>query len=67
MQYPSDNTDISKVWNEQEIRELILYAKSLQQENEDLKTKVIAMDAYVKNADAKIRKLTMLLSQYIPM
>ncbi len=67
MQFQSDNTDISKVWNEQEIRELILYAKSLQQENEDLKTKVIAMDAYVKNADAKIRKLTMLLSQYIPM
>lgn len=67
MQYPSDNTDISKIWNEQEIKELILYAKSLQQENEDLKTKVIAMDAYVKNSDAKIRKLTMLLSQYIPM
>lgn len=67
MQYQSDNTDISKSWNEQEIKELILYAKSLQQENEDLKTKVIAMDAYVKNADAKIRKLTMMLSQYIPM
>lgn len=67
MQYQSDNTDISKSWNEQEIRELILYAKSLQQQNEDLQAKMVAMDAYVKNADAKIRKLTMLLSQYIPM
>lgn len=67
MQYQSDNTDISKSWNEQEIKELILYAKSLQQQNEELQAKMIAMDAYVKNADAKIRKLTMLLSQYIPM
>lgn len=67
MQYQSDNTDISKSWNEQEIKELILYAKSLQQQNEDLQAKMVAMDAYVKNADAKIRKLTMLLSQYIPM
>lgn len=66
MQSPSETTN-TKVWDEQEIKELILYAKSLQEENEDLKTKVIAMDAYVKNADAKIRKLTMLLSQYIPM
>lgn len=65
MQSPSETTN-TKVWDEQEIKELILYAKSLQQENEDLKTKVIAMDAYVKNADAKIRKLTMLLSQYMP-
>jgi F0F1-type ATP synthase gamma subunit len=67
MQYQSDNTDISRSWNEQEIKELILYAKSLQQQNEELQAKMIAMDAYVKNADAKIRKLTMLLSQYIPM
>jgi hypothetical protein len=65
MQSQSEITN-TKVWDEQEIKELILYAKSLQQENEDLKTKVIAMDAYVKNADAKIRKLTMLLSQYMP-
>lgn len=66
MQSQSEVTD-TNVWNEGEIKDLILYAKSLQEQNEELQAKMIAMDAYVKNADAKIRKLTMLLSQYIPM
>jgi hypothetical protein len=54
-----------RTWDENEIRELILYAKSLQQENEDLKAKIIAMDAYVKNSDAKNRRLTLTLKQFM--
>ena len=64
MQYQSEITD-TKMWTEEELRDLILYAKELQKENEDLKAKVIAMDAYVRNGDAKIRHLTMLLKQYM--
>jgi len=64
MQYQSEITD-TKTWNEEELRDLILYAKELQQENEDLRAKIIAMDAYVKNGDAKIKQLTMILKKYM--
>jgi hypothetical protein len=64
MQYQSEITD-TKTWTEDELRDLILYAKELQQENEDLRAKIIAMDAYVKNGDAKIKQLTMILKQFM--
>jgi len=64
MQYQSEITD-TKMWTEDELRDLILYAKELQQENEDLRAKIIAMDAYVKNGDAKIKQLTMILKKYM--
>ena len=64
MQYQSEIID-TKMWNEDELRDLILYAKELQQENEDLRAKIIAMDAYVKNGDAKIKQLTMILKKYM--
>ena len=64
MQYQSEIID-TKTWNEDELRDLILYAKELQQENEDLRAKIIAMDAYVKNGDAKIKQLTMILKKYM--
>jgi hypothetical protein len=54
----------TKIWNEEEIRDLILFAQSLRQENEELRAKIIAMDAYVKNGDAKLRQLQMILKQY---
>jgi len=64
MQYQSEITD-TKTWTEDELRDLILYAKELQQENEDLRAKIIAMDAYVKNGDAKIKQLTMILKKFM--
>jgi erythromycin esterase-like protein len=54
-----------QTWTEEEIRELILFAKSLQAENEELRAKIIAMDAYVKNGDAKIKQLMKILNGYI--
>jgi hypothetical protein len=57
--------DSTQTWNAEEIRDLILFAQSVREENEELKAKLIAMDAYVKNADTKIKRLTMLLKQYI--
>lgn len=50
-----------KVWNESEIRELILYAKDLQRQNEDLQAKMIAMDAKLRNEEAKVKQLSLQL------
>jgi hypothetical protein len=58
MQYQLDNTNSNQnLWNETEIRELILYAKSLQVENEDLQAKMIMMQAKLNNEEAKTKKL----------
>ena len=64
MQSQSEITN-TKSWNEEEIRDLILFAQSLREENEELRAKIIAMDAYVKNGDAKLRQLQMILKQYM--
>jgi erythromycin esterase-like protein len=64
MQSQSEITN-TKVWNEEEIRDLILFAQSLRMENEELRAKIIAMDAYVKNGDAKLKQLQMILKQYM--
>lgn len=50
-------------WSEEELRDLILFAQSLRNENEELKAKIIAMDAYVRNGDSKIRQLTLTIQQ----
>jgi len=54
-----EDTNLSreKYWNEDEIKELILYAKSLQVENEDLQAKMIMMNAKLNNEEAKTKKL----------
>jgi len=53
-----DNTNTNQnLWNEQEIKELILYAKDLQQQNEDLQAKMIMMQAKLNNEEAKTKKL----------
>ena len=60
MSYQLDN---AQTWNEEEIRDLILFAQSLREENEELRAKIVAMDAYVKNGDAKIKQLMLILKQ----
>ena len=55
--------DSTQTWSAEEIRDLILFAQSLREENEDLKAKLIAMDAYVKNGDAKVKQLMLILKQ----
>jgi hypothetical protein len=58
MQSLSDNTNTNQnLWNEQEIKELILYAKSLQQDNEDLQAKMIMMQAKLNNEESKVRQM----------
>lgn len=54
-----------QTWSEEELRDLILFAQQVRLENEELKAKIIAMDAYVRNGDSKIKQLTLTLHQMI--
>jgi hypothetical protein len=54
-----------QTWNEQEIKELILYAKSLQQEVDDKSAQLIMMNAKLENEEAKVRRLTLTLKQFM--
>jgi hypothetical protein len=45
------------MWTSDEIRELILYAKDMEQQLEDMKANLITMDAKLKNEEAKVKKL----------
>jgi hypothetical protein len=58
MQFRSGDTNTNQTqWNETEIRELILYAKSLQQENEDLRAKMIMMNTALEREEKKVIRL----------
>jgi Uma2 family endonuclease len=59
MQYQLETTNTNmQTWNEEEIRELILYAKSLQQEVDDKNAQLIMMNAKLENEETKNRKLS---------
>ncbi len=45
-------------WTETEIRELILYAKKLQEDNETLRAQMITMNAKLENEEKKTKRLT---------
>ena len=46
-----------QVWNENEIKDLILFAKEMQNQNETLRAQLIAMNAKLNNEEAKNKKL----------
>jgi hypothetical protein len=48
-------------WNETEIKDLILYAKSLQEENEDLRAKMIMMNTALEREEQKVTRLKNIL------
>ena len=50
-----------KSWSEAELKDLILFAQSLREENEELRSKIIVMDAMVKKREAELRRA----NQYI--
>jgi hypothetical protein len=58
MQYQSEDINTNQnQWNETEIRDLILYAKSLQQDNEDLRAKMIMMNTALNREEKKVIRL----------
>lgn len=54
----------TKVWNENEIKDLILFAKEMQSNNETLRAQIIAMDAMLKNEMSKTKRLTQIIKLY---
>lgn len=61
-----ENTDTNEnLWNSNEIRELIEYARHLQKENEDLQAKMIMMQAKLDNEEAKVRQMNNAIKQMI--
>jgi len=67
MQYQSESMQTSnqQMWTANEIKELIMYAKEMEQVNEDLRAGIIMMQAKLDNEEAKVRKMTNLLNQIL--
>ena len=55
--------DKEQTWTAEEIRDLILFAKELQQTNEDLRAGIITMQAKLNNEEAKVKRLMLILKQ----
>lgn len=60
MSYQLDST---QTWTAEEIRDLILYAKELQQTNEDLRAGIVMIQAKLDNEEAKVKRLMLILKQ----
>ena len=62
MQSPLETTNTNQQsWTEEEIKDLILYAKSLQQQVDDTNAKMIMMNAKLQNEEKKVTRLTNIL------
>ena len=60
-----NDTNKDRLWDRDEISQLIDYANYLKNQNEELQAKMIAMDAYVKNSDAKVKYLNNILNTIV--
>lgn len=60
MSYQLDST---QTWTAEEIKDLILYAKELQQTNEDLRAGIVMIQAKLDNEEAKVKRLMLILKQ----
>lgn len=52
-----------QTWNESELKELILFAQHLREENEELRSKIIVMDTMVKKREATLKKANRYIEQ----
>ena len=55
---------MSQNYTSEEIKELLLYVAGTQKENEELRAKIIAMDAMLKNEMSKNKALKQMINQY---
>jgi hypothetical protein len=55
---------MSEVYTVEELRDLLIYVKHIREENEDLRAKLIAIDAMLKNEMAKNKSLKQMINQY---
>lgn len=55
---------MSQTYTSEEIKDLLLYVQQMGQENEELRAKLIAIDAMLKNEMAKTKRLSQLIKLY---
>lgn len=55
---------MSQTYTSDEVRDLLLYVQQTQKENEELRAKIIAIDAMLKNEMAKNKQLKQILQNY---
>jgi hypothetical protein len=55
---------MSQTYTSEEVKQLLLYVAQTQQQNEELRAKLIAMDAMLKNEMAKNKQLKQILQNY---
>jgi len=55
---------MEQTYTSEEIKQILLYVKEMQEVNEDLRAGIIAMQAKLNNEEAKVKKLSLLLAQF---
>lgn len=55
---------MEQTYTSEEVKQLLLYVAQTQKENEELRAKMIAMDAMLKNEMAKNKQLKQILNTY---
>jgi hypothetical protein len=53
-----------QTWTEEEIKDLLLYAKQMQDDNEDLRAGIVLIQAKLDNEEAKVRTLTNMIKRF---
>jgi hypothetical protein len=61
MQSQSENISTEQTWTAEEIRQLILYAKDLQEQVDTANAQLIMMNAKLENEEKKVTRLTNIL------
>jgi hypothetical protein len=54
----------TQTWNEEELRDLILFAKQVKEENDELRSNIILLEAKLSNEEAKVKRLTNFIKQF---
>jgi len=54
---------MEQTYTSEEIKQLLLYVKEMQDINEDLRAGIIAMQAKLDNEEAKVKRLTNYIKQ----
>jgi hypothetical protein len=53
-----------QTWTEEEIKDLLLYTKQMQDDNEDLRAGIVLIQAKLDNEEAKVRTLTTMIKRF---
>jgi hypothetical protein len=55
---------MEQTYTSEEIKQILLYVKEMQEVNEDLRAGIIMMQAKLDNEEAKVKRLTLLIAQF---